>query len=259
MRYVVLFASVAILAIGAAQAQDEPAEREAETDVTVENAGDIPDYQDLTAGPVGDVVFLEDGREIKNVQVVRQTTTHYEVEVVEGVPPMSLPVNMVDRIEYDDYDPVGSNVETVMHSDEPSVLPEGMVRDEEGNVEILPKLKVPAEIVGMLRKDITPQVSELSGKQLSLVLNAIKRETKLPIVMGNPLKAQASKKPDALQVKVELKEGEKVNVAQFLHNHLLKLKAMQNIAIVYRPDLVLVTTKEAAKKITEEMQNKSAE
>ncbi|HOD48395.1 MAG TPA: hypothetical protein PLM14_14485 [Candidatus Hydrogenedentes bacterium] len=286
MRYVLLLASVMMLAAAAGMAQAADTDRESGGDqpvITTDAGGDTSSAEEsesnkaaatkeddfrMYSEPVeqhaGDTVILKDGRRIENVQVLRRTPTDYEIEIVKGAAPMALPRTVVSDIEWDDYDPLGLNIQDTS-SGEPaappstaeSTLPEGMTRDADGNIEVLPGVKVPAQLVGKLRKDITQQVPGLSGKSLFEVLKALSLATHVQIVADTPLRQMA--KTEDLKVDVTVKDGATVNLVQFFHDYLLKQPEMRRLDIVYKPDRMLVTTKEAAEKMRKEQKDASGE
>ena len=287
MRYAVLFVSMMMLVMSAAYAQTEPASPAAspaeagaappaaappETPVVeaAPEAGAPPEtpvveYEEPVAEPKGDTVILDDNRRFERVQVLRRTATDVEIEVVKGVAPMSIPRDVVKEILWDDYDPYAAGAAGVAPSppnDAPppaeSALPEGMMRDAKGNVEILPRVKVPAQLAGKLRKDITAQVRGLDGKDLFEALNVIKQATQLQIAADQPLRDLVSKS-GGLKVKVSLSDEAKVNVVEFLENHLLKQQEMKRVGILYKPDRVIVTTKEAAIKLRDQEEKEQEE
>ncbi len=264
MRYMIVFASVMMLVTFAVLAQQEPVTQEdgpAETDSVSET--DSTSAEDAVQEPKGDTIILEDGRRIENVQVLRRTATDYEIEIVAGAAPMALPRAVVKSVEWDDHDPLGLNIGEITAREPVAETPpseaslaEGIARDASGNAEILPGLKVPAELVGKLRKDITAQVRGFSGKDLFEVLNVIRQTAELQIAADQPLREMASK-AGGLKVKVTLEDDATVNVVQFLEIHLLKQPEMKRVGIIYKPDRVLVTTKEAVMKMREQEEQES--
>ena len=56
--------------------------------------------------PQGDVIHFRSGGTLSGVQVLRERLDVYEVEVHEGVDPIIVPRAHVERIEYDDIDPI---------------------------------------------------------------------------------------------------------------------------------------------------------
>jgi len=260
MRYVLMFAAVLMFASDAVVAQEETVEenRNDETGVTENN--DFRMYTEPVAEHEGDTVILTDGRRLEDVQVLRRTSTDYEIEVVEGAPPMALPRDIVSEIIWDDYDPLGLNLgdmdigESVDSASPPEAgSSEALTPDEEGNVEILPGKKVPAELAGRLRKDITALVPQLSGKDIFAAFKTISQAIQIQVVVDKPLREMANKAADGLKVDISVKDDATVNVAQFFYNYLFKQPEMKNLDIVYMPNRMTVTTKEAAKEMRAEL------
>ncbi len=279
MRYAVLFVSMMMLVLPAVFAQESasPAGNQAETGAAPSSAvspetpaaGVTPEsgaassapaavYEEPAQEPKGDTVILQDGRRFERVQVLRRTATDVEIEIVEGVAPLSLPREVVKEILWDDYEPrtqfgagktPGASASAPRRTE--NALPEGTARDDQGNVEILPRVKVPAQLAGKLRTDITQLVRGLNGKDLFEALNLIKQATQLQIAADQPLRDLASKS-GGLKVNVTLNDDVKVNVAEFLENYLLKQKEMQSVGILYKPDRIIVTTREAAAKLRQQ-------
>lgn len=95
----------------AAQADAAPADAaDAPEDVDAADApeeGDAPDAPKAPAAnakplPKGDVVTLKNGKVLAGVQVVRESPTTVEVQVVPGVEPISIMRRQVASIDYDD-------------------------------------------------------------------------------------------------------------------------------------------------------------
>lgn len=59
----------------------------------------------------GDIIYLKSGTVMSGVQVLRSTPLYYEVQIIEGVDPMQLPRRQVERVEYDDIDPLRDQLE----------------------------------------------------------------------------------------------------------------------------------------------------
>ncbi|MFO7975903.1 MAG: hypothetical protein R6V12_14855 [Candidatus Hydrogenedentota bacterium] len=263
MRYVLLFASVLMLAAGNAMGQEEETVQEERLQVNQSDEPSLTEDNDFRVytGPEetheGDTVILEDGRQLDNVQVLRRTATDYEIQVVEGMASMFLPRAVVSEIKWDDYDPLGLDIdneelsETVTTPPPPNdeaASPEVMTRDQNGNVEILPGKKVPGQLAVKLQKNIAPLVPQLSGKGILDALKMIGQAVRIRIVADEPVRKMANEN-DGLKVDVNVTEDATVNVAQFFHNYLFKQPPMKNLDIVYMPDRMIVTTKEAAEKI----------
>lgn len=107
----ILLVTAALLAPFGASAQDDaplppadvPAEEAAEpadSDAPAETEASAP-AEEKPAPRKGDVVTLKNGKILSGVQVVRETPTVVEVQVVPGVEPMSILRRQVANIEYD--------------------------------------------------------------------------------------------------------------------------------------------------------------
>jgi hypothetical protein len=277
MRYVLLLTCLLMLVGNAVKAQEqetiqeetvvEETGRQSDRDETVvTESNDFRMYSEPEETHEGDTVVLTDGRRLENVQVLRRTSTDYEIEVVEGAPPMALPRDVVSEIVWDDYDPLGLNLGDMELSEDVATPPpleetaatEPLTPDEEGNVEILPGKKVPAEFAGRLRKDITPLLPKLSGKGILEVFKTLAQAIQIQIVAEPPVRRIASE-DDGLKVEINVDEGTTVNVAQFFYNYLFKQPKMRNLDIVYMPNRMIVTTKEAAEKMRAELDDAEEE
>lgn len=76
--------------------------------------------------PKGDKIVLKSGGVLEGLQIVRETPTYYEVEVVEGSVTMRIPRRQVESVEYDDYDPAQAqkkSSEAAPAKNEPLLLP----------------------------------------------------------------------------------------------------------------------------------------
>ncbi len=67
---------------------------------------------DDTVAPAlrGDVIYLRSGSIMSGVQIIRSTPLFYAVELVQGVEPLLIPRNQVERVEYDDIDPARDRI-----------------------------------------------------------------------------------------------------------------------------------------------------
>lgn len=78
------------------------------------------------AEPKGDKIVLKSGGVLEGMQIVRETPTYYEVEVLPGSVTMHIPRRQVESVEYDDYDPAQGEKKsssTAPAKNEPLLLP----------------------------------------------------------------------------------------------------------------------------------------
>jgi len=105
-------ALVCAMGLGPAMAQEPSEAPAAEADAAPADAADAPEDGDAAEAPKapaaeakplpkGDVVTLKNGKVLAGVQVVRESPTKVEVQVVPGVEPISIMRRQVASIEYD--------------------------------------------------------------------------------------------------------------------------------------------------------------
>ena len=70
-----------------------------------DEAGQAPPESSLPSIE-GDIVTLVSGKQLSGVQVLRETPVYIEIEVLEGLEPLRIPRKQVQRIVYDDIDPI---------------------------------------------------------------------------------------------------------------------------------------------------------
>ena len=265
MRKLLVFAAVMGLSAWGVWAQDDRLAPTDNAQLQPGRAGDAGLEIEATPGepPAGDTVILRDGRRLEGVQVLRITGTDYEIQVVEGGAPMSLPRSIVREVEWDDYDPPGVGMGRTRipatTAPEPVSSPssEELTRDEDGNIEIVRGVKAPEQLVAKLRRDISREAAEFAGKELFEVLKTIGDKVQLRIVPDQPVRELVRELEGMTVEAVELLEPP-LTVAQFFHNHLLKQPAMRGLDIVYMPDRLILTTREAAQRMRAEMDDSDA-
>ncbi len=261
MRKVLVFAAVMALGVWGGWALDDPTSPGSLTD-SARGAGLGMD-ETRDEPPVGDTVILRDGRRLEGVQVVRITGTDYEIQVVEGAAPVFLPRSVVVEVEWDDYDPPSAAVRRARTAESPTPAPvsapppETLVRDEHGNVEVVRGVTVPRQLAGKLRRDISREAAEFAGKELFEVLKIIGDAVQLRIVPGQPVRELARER-DGIVVEAIDDLASPLTVAQFFHAHLLEQTAMRGLDIVYMPDRMIITTREAAMRMRAEMAESDA-
>jgi hypothetical protein len=100
-RYLSLASVVTLPLLCIAQdVADEITEPEA-----VEESLEAADPLEAARAKGGDILFMKSGAIMSGVQILKSTPLQYEVQIVSGVPPLTIPRRQVDRVEYDDIDP----------------------------------------------------------------------------------------------------------------------------------------------------------
>lgn len=95
----------AVLFAGVAFAQaDLPSPDDTGTSPAAPSPVPTPPATAAPSPPAGDTIHFKSGGVLSGVQVLRETLDAYEVEVQEGVDPLTIPRHQVERIEYDDID-----------------------------------------------------------------------------------------------------------------------------------------------------------
>jgi hypothetical protein len=144
----------------APESEPQPAEGDVETPPT-----------DLPLPPVsGDVIHFKFGAPMMGVQIIRSTPRYYEVETAEGVPPLQVLRRLVDRVEYDDIDPLEQRrLREQKAAEEASV-----VSGEQLAPELRAKLTTPLDdaLEPFVNRDLVEVLTDLSAEtEVQLEIN----------------------------------------------------------------------------------------
>lgn len=176
--------------------------------------------------PVGDVIKLKGGAELKGVQVLRRTPHGYDVEVAEGVPPLRIPWRQVEKIIFDAYDPLRERRAKQTMSGNPESS-------------LIPGEKLSPDLVKKLSAAISDTPLEYNQRDLVEVLEELSTQLGIAIHVGQPVKDLP---PDQRLWTVKLEPG--ASLMTLLRDHLQKTFAQ--LDVVYQFDKLLITSKEEA-------------
>jgi hypothetical protein len=165
-----------LLAAGAIAQPASPPEA-AEPSPAPEFAAAVP----ATPAPLlGDTIHFKSGGMLCGVQVLREKLDVFEVEVLEGVEPITIPREQVDRIEYDDID-------ILRERRHKQLLGNGasggdVVQGEEVAVELFEKLTatLPAEPISYENKDFIEILNDLA-EQFQFKLEIAEPVKQIPV------------------------------------------------------------------------------
>jgi hypothetical protein len=203
-------------------AQDAP-ESEPDAEAGVEDTED-------GAAPImleGDVIYLKSGSTMQGVQVLRGTPEYYEVQLVEGVDPLIVPRRQVERIEYDDVDPIRDQRIKEM-------FPEPVVIETASGEEVSP------ELMNQLTAPLPGEPLDLEEQDLVVVLEHIRELTGETVVVDPSIRELP---PDARLWTIRTEPD--TTLLTLLRERLLE--AFPGLALEYMPDKVVVLTKQAQK------------
>jgi hypothetical protein len=110
-------ALIAILAIAnlpahsheSATAEEPPSPQSLEEDATVGSDSTKP----APVNPRGDILTLKSGQVIEGLQILRQNSANYILEVIDGIT-LDIPRRQVVSVDYDDFDPKLHNRKSTM-------------------------------------------------------------------------------------------------------------------------------------------------
>ena len=128
----------------------------------------------------GDVITLKSGRVLSGVQVLRETASRVEVQVLEGDAPLAILKKQIEKIERDDIEPGKSG--RVKPADDALV-------GESAEV-IINASKIPSELNQKLTQPLADTVLQgVNGQDYVAVLEQISMETGVPIQIAEELSA----------------------------------------------------------------------
>ncbi len=198
----------------------------------------------LPAPKGGDKIFMKGstgtpGSVLTGVQVIRSTPVNYEIELLEGEPPLLIPRKQVDHIEYDDIDPVRDRLRAKMFP-------------QAEEVTIASGERVTGALRDKLEAPVSAEPLSYKNQDFIRVLDEIRTKT------GANLKIDPSieEKP-AVQRRWTVEIPPDKKLMTLLREDLVG--AFNFVEVVFETDGILVMTKEAAKKRAAEAEAKAAE
>lgn len=179
----------------------------------------------------GDKVYMKSGTVMSGVQVIRSNPANYEVQLIAGEPPMLIPRRQVERVEYDDIDPLREQMREKMFPKPKEVT---MASGERVTSELRDKLEAPISAEPIVYTDL----------DLVAILNDIKAKTQVKLTVDPSVEERG---PAQRKWTVEIAAGR--TLMAFLREEMMG--RFNFIEVILETDTVLVMTKDAAKKRAE--------
>jgi len=179
----------------------------------------------------GDKIYMKSGTVMSGIQVIRSNPANYEVQVVVGEPPMLIPRRQVDRVEYDEIDPLREEMREKMFPKPKEVT---MASGERVTSDLRDKLESPIAAEALTYKDL----------DLVAVLNDIKAKTQINLVVDPSIEERP-----AGQRKWSLEIPATRTLMAVLREDMVG--RFNYVEVILEADTVLVMTKDAAKKRAE--------
>lgn len=179
----------------------------------------------------GDKIHMKSGTVMSGVQVLRSNPANYEVQVIAGEEPMLIPRRQVERVEYDDIDPVLDEMRERMFP-------------KPKEVTIASGERVTSELRDKLEAPIGAEVITYQDQDLVAVLNDIKTRTEVKLIVDPSIEERP-----AGQRKWSLEVPAGRTLMDVLRTDMIG--RFNYVEVVLETDTVLVMTKDAAKKRAE--------
>jgi len=230
----------ALVACSFASAQDEDADAPVDSDTppvadAAKPAAPAPggsgEATILPKPQGGDKIYMKSGTVMSGIQVIRSNPANYEVQVVVGEPPMLIPRRQVDRVEYDEIDPLREEMREKMFPKPKEVT---MASGERVTSDLRDKLESPIAAEALTYKDL----------DLVAVLNDIKAKTQINLVVDPSIEERP-----AGQRKWSLEIPATRTLMAVLREDMVG--RFNYVEVILEADTVLVMTKDAAKKRAE--------
>lgn len=179
----------------------------------------------------GDKIYMKSGTIMSGVQVIRSNPANYEVQLIAGEPPMLIPRRQVDRVEYDDIDPLLEQMREKMFPKPQEVT---MASGERVTSGLRDKLESPVSDEPLVYKDL----------DVIAVLEDIKAKTQVKLVVDPSIEERG---PNQRKWTTEIPAGR--TLMAVLREDMMG--RFNFIDVILESDTVLVMTKDAAKKRAE--------
>lgn len=222
-------ATLAALFSWTAVAQDEPTDLpEADAPSPVAPAPSaVGDNTILPTPKGGDKVYMKSGTVMSGVQVIRSNPANYEVQLIAGEPPMLIPRRQVERIEYDDIDPLREEMRKKMFPEPEEVT---MASGERVTSELRDKLEAP----------ISSDPITYQDQDLIAILSDIKSKTQIKLTVDPSIEQRP---PGQRKWSCEIPAGR--SLMAVLREDMVG--RFNYVEVILEADTVLVMTKDAAK------------
>lgn len=177
----------------------------------------------------GDVIRLKSGKILSGVQIMRSTPHFYEVQLVEGVPPLQIPRNQVESVEMDDFDPVRDRLRR-------ELFPETEV------VSLASGEKVTRDLMDKLEGPVSAEALSYQRKDFVAILKDIAADLDVKLRIHPSVRAI---QPNQRRWKLETTP--ETTFMSLLRDDLVS--QFDSIEVVFENDTVSIMTKAAAKKL----------
>jgi len=168
----------------------------------------------------GDVITFTSGKQLRGMQVLRETARTVSVQVLAGTDPLVLSKRFIARIDYDQATPAPENTSaTTSKSTEPNVI----VAD-----------RLSGELHKNLNRPLPGAFLKSDGEDFVRLLERLSRATKVRIDIGDEVRALA---PGARQWRYNV--NNKTSLESLLRESLLV--RFDRLTILYRFDHIVVT------------------
>ncbi|MFP6584482.1 MAG: hypothetical protein VCD00_18260 [Candidatus Hydrogenedentota bacterium] len=174
-RYYTLLVTCVFSAISFAQDEVDPKETPPAESLKFE----VPavDPLEKARGRGGDIIIMHSGAIMSGVQILKSTPTSYDIEVIPGRKPLTIPRRQVKRVEYDDIDPTR---EARHQANRPKPQDEIMTDGKE----------LSPELVDALIKPIPEAPLTYTNQDYTLIFADITKKSGVTIVIDPSLKRQ---------------------------------------------------------------------
>lgn len=179
--------------------------------------------------PPGDVITLKSGKKLLGFQVVRQTTREVVVRVMEGVE-MTLPMRQVASVELDEIDP------TAPGKEQEAGKPEH---------ELIPGIKLAPALYEKLVRPVSQEAFTFANEDAIHSIVALSQQAEVPLEIAAALEQVPA---EQRRWTVQIEPG--ATFFAILNHHLLG--QFPDLAVIYRYDRLILTTKAEAEKDTGE-------
>lgn len=179
----------------------------------------------------GDKIYMKSGTVMSGIQVLRSNPANYEVQVIVGEEPMLIPRRQVERVEYDDIDPLLEEMREKMFP-------------KPKEVTIASGERVTSDLRDKLEAPIAAEVVTYQDWDLVAVLNDIKTRTQVKLIVDPSIEElPAGKRKWSLEIPADR------TLMDVLRTDMVG--RFNYVEVVLETDTVLVMTKDAAKKRAE--------
>lgn len=175
-----------------------------------------------TAASEGDVITFKSGRQLKGMQVLRETARTVVVQVLDDLEPMVLSKKFVEHIDYDDITP----------------RRRGQVDDGADEPDVIVAVRLSGEMHRNLSTPLPAAALRSRGEDYLLVLRRLSRVTTVTMEISESARAVPA---DRRVWKYQVAEG--TNLESLLREHFLV--SFPDLRVLYNYDKLVITTSDA--------------